>query len=306
MGNSFYASKVVLAAALAQNGTFTVNYPSGKDRGAYENAVGHYISALGAKFNQPAGITISFGATAATITYKGATTIPAGTEVFVHLEEVGDEATGLYGVSGTSRERITKLKEAPAYLIELGAPLTADPDGVCQSQSGAAGALTLNGALVVDGVAVFDVPRNVVVDSGGADTAVLTITGTDEYGNTLVEAITLNGTTAVQGKKAFKTVTSVVSGGTISNGAFVGTGDILGLPVRLPAAAFVQAELADGAAAVAGTFVAGLAANTPSTSTTADVRGTYDPNSACDGAISFQLLVILPDPTALGNPQFAG
>ena len=60
-------------------------------------------------------------------------------------------------------------------------------------------------------MATLDVPRNIVVDSGGVDTAVLTFTGTDEYGNTVVESITLNGTTAVAGKKAFKTVTGVSS-----------------------------------------------------------------------------------------------
>lgn len=54
-----------------------------------------------------------------------------------------------------------------------------------------------------------------------------------------------------------------------------------------------------------GTFVAGLAKNTKSTATTADVRGTYTPPSAADGAISVQLLVRVDTPGDLGNVQYA-
>jgi len=303
---SFYAAKVVLSAALATSGTFTVNYPTGKDRGAYENGNSSFMRAMGGEFRQPSGITISWGATAATITYKGTTTIPAGTEVYVQLEEVGDDPGGRFGFSGGVKCRINRAKEVPLQLLELGAPAALVTNGICASQNRTgAGALLVNGSLASGGVATLDVPRNVIADSGGADTAVITVTGKDEYGRTVTENITLNGTTAVPGKKAFKTITSVSSDATITNGFFLGTGDVLGLPIALPAATFIQAELADGAAAVAGTVAAALAPNTVSTATTADVRGTYDPNSACDGAISFALLVALPDPNYLGNDQFA-
>ncbi len=316
MTNSFHSVEVTLGAAVATSGTIVVSYATGKDKGAYENAVGHYISALGAKFTQPDDITISFGAAAATITYLGATTLPAGTKVYVQLEEVGKELTGLFGevsvIDGVvSKVAITKLKGLTLALIELGSPLTLDADGVCESQNRTgAGSLLINGALsdgdLATSVATFDVPRNVIADSGGADTAVITVTGTDEYGEVVVEAITLNGATAVAGKKAFKTITSVESDGTVTNGMFLGTGDVLGLPIFLPSAAYVLSELQDGAAPTGGTFVAGLAVNTPSTATTADVRGTYDANDASNDSRSLQLLVALPDPTFLGNPQFAG
>jgi hypothetical protein len=52
--------------------------------------------------------------------------------------------------------------------------------------------------------------------------------------------------------------------------------------------------------------VAGLATGTVSTATTADVRGTYDPNVACDGSKGFKLIVALQDPQFLGNPQYDG
>ena len=43
--------------------------------------------------------------------------------------------------------------------------------------------------------------------------------------------------------------------------------------------------------------------STTATATTGDVRGTYDPNAACDGDKVFQLLVTLPNPGYKGIPQ---
>jgi hypothetical protein len=105
----------------------------------------------------------------------------------------------------------------------------------------------LNGALATsNSLVTLDVPRAVSVDSGGADTAVVTITGTDVYGRPMSEAITLNGTTQVNGKKAFKTITSASASAAVSNSAFIGTTDILGLPVFLPDTGFVVGELING------------------------------------------------------------
>lgn len=305
--NNFTTVELVLGGAVATSGTFLINYPTGKSLANYENAYGHYFLALGAKFTQPDDFTIVFGATYATVTYKGTTTLPAGTKVTAQLEEVGLAAPKRgYVDDGATVVTIDKLRDVKVFQIDLGAPAAIDVDGIIEAYTGAASAIALDGALVSDGVATLDVPRNLVVDSGGADDAVLTFTGTDEYGQTMIESITLNGATAVSGKKAFKTVTAVSASKALANGAFVGTGDVLGLPVYLPAGAYVLAELEDGAAASSGALVAGLAPNTVSTATTADVRGTYDPNSACDAAKSFSLLVSLADPEYLGNPQYSG
>lgn len=290
-----------LASAVADAGTFTVSYPANTDEGTFRFGVEHRLVMGQQTLQSTEDFTLTFGASNITVTNATGSTWAAGTDWRLQIEKPGK---GGDIKDPSTKETLERVANAPVQLISLGAPDAKDPNGVCESQSGAAGALTLNGALVSGGVATFDVPRNVTIDSGGADTATLTITGTDEYGNTVVENITLNGSTEVAGKKAFKTVTSVVSDATINNGAFVGTGDVLGLPVFLPATGLVVAEIDDGAAASAGTVVAGV--ETEATATTGDVRGTYTPNSATDGDMYLHLLVALPDPTYLGVPQYAG
>ena len=300
---SFEKVETTAGSAVATSGTITFSYPAGTNAGSFA-AFGHklWVDKFQRLLASPDDFTVSFGASNITVTYLGSTSIPAGSRLNAQFNVLGEDDEHLENdFSGDD-----PLNVAPANVVKisLGAPDVADPNGICEAQSGAAGALTLDGALVSGGVATLDVPRNIVIDSGGVDTAVLTITGTDAYGNTIVENITLNGTTAVAGKKAFKTVTSVVSSATISNGAFVGTGDVLGLPVFLPGTAYVLKELEDGAAPTAGTLVAGV--STAATATTGDVRGTYDPNSAADGAKVFDLLVALPDPKYKGVSQYAG
>jgi hypothetical protein len=120
--------------------------------------------------------------------------------------------------------------------------------------------------------------------------------------NVLVES-SASGT-SFTGKKAFKTVTRIAVSADVT-AATVGTGDVLGLPAFLGQTGYVLKELQDGAAATAGTLVAGIQTAAGSTATTGDVLGTYDPNAACDGSKSFQLVVVMPD-TYAGIPQFAG
>jgi hypothetical protein len=142
----------------------------------------------------------------------------------------------------------------------------------------------------------MDVPRNVV--AAWTNTATITVVGTDEYGTVISE--TSGSGTSFTGKKAFKTVTSVNPSVTIA-AATVGTGGVLGLPVCLPFIGAVTRELEDGIAATAGTLV--KADQTKATATTGDVRGTYVPNSALNGAKSFQLFVSLPDAGYRGVTQ---
>src|SRR3546814_21201907 len=107
----------------------------------------------------------------------------------------------------------------------------------------------------------------------------------------LVETITgPPGATAASGKKAFRTVTAIGVSATTTAAVTGGTGDVLGLPVYLPSSGAVLKELQDGASATAGTVVAGLSPLTKSTAATADGRGTYDPNAACDGSKAFALI----------------
>lgn len=89
----------------------------------------------------------------------------------------------------------------------------ADADGVCQSQTPAAGGeqnLTINGAQASGGVASFTAARFVTITSSGADSGrTFTITGTDVNGNAQTETITGPATTTVTGTLYFRTVTVV-------------------------------------------------------------------------------------------------
>jgi hypothetical protein len=172
-------------------------------------------------------------------------------------------------------------------------------NGICLQQTitGAASAV-INGSLASGGVATLDVPRNVIVDAAGAATATLTVTGTDAYGIPMSEAITLNGTTAVAGKKAFKTITGIASSATATD-IFVGTGDVFGLPIRANSRNYVQTAW-NGAFVTTGTFV-GAVATDPATTTTGDVRGTFAPADAADATKRLTLWVfVLDDDTQTG------
>lgn len=412
---SFDTITHVLSADLAAGGTVALGYPTNRDAGAYLGGIGHELFANGAKHSAPADFTLSFGASSITLTYgSGKTTIPAQSTIRVNLQRVGDD-----DFDPTLPNNVYRAAASSVYVINLGSPDVADPNGVAESQSvGEGEAFELDGALVVGGEAVFDQPRNVV--AAWTTTSVLTITGKDEYGNTVVE--TSASGAAHTGKKAFKRITSVTSSVAITS-ATVGTGDVLGLPVYIANEAQVLGEMLDGAllpreagisrmdtmlkslggsatvytaAPVAGsltridtvmqdsiagaditikpvvagatqadlilsmsgsgggvmdsltmasatvtalgvvnlavsggsstdptdvlfaltyepdnlfngTIVAGV--TTTPTATTGDVRGTYDPALACDGATNFQLLVSLPDVTAprvYGVSQYAG
>ena len=92
-------------------------------------------------------------------------------------------------------------------------------NAVCLDQTrGTAGALTLNGANVVAGVAVFNAAYLVTVTSTGNDsTRTYIITGTNSSGVAMTETVTGPNTTTISTTRYFKTVTdvSVAGGGTV-------------------------------------------------------------------------------------------
>lgn len=190
-----------------------------------------------------------------------------------------------------------------AYYYNFGAVAALDADGHCAAQAvAAAGYATINGALA----GVNDVPRGIRAASASASdtTQTITIRGTDLYGNALTETLTLTGTTAVNGKKAFKTVSSVYVSAATAGNITVGTNDVLGLPfaatkkARIIDVFFNDAKDASATIVVADT-------TSPATATTGDVRGTVDPNSACNG--SDVVVIMIPDATnAFGVDQYAG
>lgn len=171
------------------------------------------------------------------------------------------------------------------YRIGLGTPAVADTDGI------------LDGTAITDSASTIDIPtasqeldatfgRAVQIVGGTAgDDAVVTVIGKDYLGQPMRENLTLNGTTGVVGKKAFKWVTqlSVAAGnGNASSTIDFGTLDVLGLPYKTTAVLLEEGPA--GTPQSAGTFV-GPVLTDPQTATTGDPRGTYNPTVTLTGAV---------------------
>ena len=121
-----------------------------------------------------------------------------------------------------------------------------------------------------------DYPRALQIDGSTSDaTGNVVVTGTNYADASINETIALNGTTAVNGNKAFKTVTSIqlpVKVG--SESVSVGTNDKLGLPYTLTRNTVLSSFLDNTLEGTAAT-VAVNASNVES--------NTVDLNSALDG-----------------------
>ena len=171
------------------------------------------------------------------------------------------------------------------YLDIVPAALSAT--AVCAAQAvAAAGNATINGASASGGVATFDYARavSIVTSNAGNTTQTVTVTGTDYYGQTQTETLTANGTTTVNGKKAFVTITQVAVSAALTGNLSVGSTDIFGLPYRITDAGYLfRTGWAGAVADNAGTFVA-ADTTSPATATTGDVRGTFTPTTAANGS----------------------
>lgn len=230
---SFDIVRTTLSQAVATSGTFTVSYPSGRSAGNYAGAIGHKMRAMMSDFTSPVGFTVAFGSSSITVTYLGSTTIPAGSNVALQLERVGTD-----GIMPTADRLKSNTFWYPTAYIDLGSPAAASSTSLCASQSVSSGvAAVINGALASGGVGVMDAPRNVV--AAWTTSAILTVTGTDVDGNTVVEK-SASGVTFT-GKKAFKTVTSMTFNASVT-GMTAGTGDVLGLPFYVPSSSYIVAE----------------------------------------------------------------
>lgn len=181
-------------------------------------------------------------------------------------------------------------------------PALAVTNGYALSQSVTAAVLALiNGSLAnAAGVGVADVPRN--VQAAWTGTAVMTITGTDQFGYVMHEN-SASGTSHT-GKKAFATITSVTFSANVT-GATVGTGSVLGLPYRVDASDLLAARFNN--AIDAGTFVP-ADVTTPATALTGDVYGTFAAAGTFDGVKALSLLIKCSDDStylgAYGVAQF--
>lgn len=151
---------------------------------------------------------------------------------------LGELSTDVLGVSA-SEMKIAKLSwtaaQAAAPAVEVHA------------------AITSNGSTTVTttaGIAALSCPRNIVITPGGTTASVkgvaITVYGTNINNEAISEAIlmTENGTDAVVGSKAFKTVTSIVipaQDGAGATFAFA-TGSKLGLPFKLASNQVIMAK----------------------------------------------------------------
>ena len=112
----------------------------------------------------------------------------------------------------------------------------------------------------------------------------ITISGYDIYGVPMSEVIAAPaGATTVNGKKAFKYISSVVPAFTDAHNYSVGTTDIYGFPLRSDFFSDVAINY-NAAAVTANTGYVAAVTTSPATTTTGDVRGTYALQSASDGS----------------------
>lgn len=190
------------------------------------------------------------------------------------------------------------------YIFDV-VPLVLQTSGLATAQAVAgAGNLTLTAGTGVttetaaDGTTLYvlDTPRGVSIDSAnvGDTTQTATFYGYDQYGQAMSEAIALNGTTQVNGQKAFKKVYRIAISAACAGNINAGFTDVLGLPVRVTNVAYVLSVKWDSTlAADAGTFAA-ADTTSPATTTTNDVRGTYVPSSATGGSKRLVMAIAVP------------
>lgn len=282
------------STAVATNGTLTFGYPTingvQTTKGSFGGGLRHtaFVEGNQTVLNWPKDFSLTYNAQASgiTFTYLGSTSIPAGTRVALQLDFPGED-------SGVSPYAVRGGRVSGGHLVQvrLGAPLAASATQVVNAQAVA------NGNLVTLTTPVtLDTPRGLAYKSSNAGdtTQTLTVIGQDEFGASMTETVTLNGTTAVNGLKAFYKVISYKASAALAGNLSIGTqAGVLGIPVIVNRAGYVVGELQDGAKATAGTVT--VADFTIPSATTGDVRGTYTPNSAPDGSKAYELLIYDPE-----------
>lgn len=141
---------------------------------------------------------------------------------------------------------------------------------------------------------VLDCPRAVAVVSANAGdtTQLVTVSGFDLYGQPMSARVTLNGTTSVSTLKAFKIVTQIAVSAATAGNVSAGTNNVLGIPLRVNDRGYLDPKWASVLAQDGGT-VAVADATSPATLLTGDVRGTYTPSSATDGAKRLVVNILL-------------
>lgn len=131
--------------------------------------------------------------------------------------------------------------------VQVGPLAAASANNIAQSQTpGASGVFTLNGALVVNGVAILDKPRRVLFTTAADESAkTITLVGTDWNGNAISETITGPNATTGFTIRDFATVTSITASAAFTGAVTVGTNGIASSrPIRFDTWASAQIALA--------------------------------------------------------------
>lgn len=165
------------------------------------------------------------------------------------------------------------------------APLTASATGILSATSiaSASNTSTFVAAFTNSEAQMMKFGRCLQYVASGASTATVTVTGFDYLGQPMVEVVTLNGTTAVNGTKAFRRVSNIAWSASAAN-LSVGWRDCFGLPY---ASQGDSVDYLDGVrAGTLGTFVVRVATQT---TTSGDPRGTMVPNTATNGTRRYSL-----------------
>ena len=107
---------------------------------------------------------------------------------------------------------------------------TADPNGICLDQTtGGAGNLLINGALASGGIATLDIQRRVTLESAANLSAItFTITGTDQEGKPVTEAIAGPNATTTTTTKDFLTITQIAVSAAVGTNVEIGTSAVGG------------------------------------------------------------------------------
>lgn len=223
-----------LATALVQAGTLAFTYPTGFFKSDFNTFNAELVTSSNDRFTTANGdFSVSLGDTSATITFRAATSIAAGTSVILGLDMQGPQ---LYKDQDKSKLTIKKTVVRTIERVNLGTPATAATTTVATT---VVATTTVKTYTLTDFTAAFkaaggilDVPRNLTVTGSSAADHVVTITGKDVYGQTMVENITANSTATVAGVKAFAQVTGVsIAAGASAKTISIGTGVALGLPI---------------------------------------------------------------------------
>ena len=142
--------------------------------------------------------------------------------------------------------------------------------------------------------------RNITLTfSATNDGGSVNVAGRDMYGFKMSESITVGGTNAFAGQKAFKYVSSITNATTpVSTGVRIGFGDVYGFPLYVPYVGLnsqvsinTSANNATTSVLSTGNVVLALASTATAVSTSVDVRGTYASSVASNGVVRIQMIV---------------